>query len=145
MQTTLENKKKAITNCPKNVLKKNNQVEEGRASDSRMKKEQESTKARAQKMMKGKVEPSIVPTMVWVVLTMVEVAKQITKVPQMTFPQERPLKEQRQKVPQMRSPQERQLKEQRQEVKRVHDTRFLEGEEHLHFNGDVYEDWMETT
>jgi hypothetical protein len=24
------------------------------------------------------------------------------------------------------------------------DTRFLEGEEHLHFNGDVYEDWMET-
>jgi hypothetical protein len=23
-------------------------------------------------------------------------------------------------------------------------TRFLEGEEHLHFEGDVCEDWMET-
>jgi hypothetical protein len=32
-------------------------------------------------MMRGKVEPSIVPTMVRVVLTMVEVAKQTTKVP----------------------------------------------------------------
>jgi len=31
-----------------------------------------------------------------------------------------------------------------QEVKREHDTRFLEGEEHLHFDGDIYEDWMET-
>jgi hypothetical protein len=25
-----------------------------------------------------------------------------------------------------------------QEVKREHDTRFLEGEEHLHFDGDIY-------
>jgi len=44
----------------------------------------------------------------------------------------------------MRSPQERQLREQRQEVKKEHDTRFLETEEHLHFDGDIYEDWMET-
>jgi hypothetical protein len=29
-------------------------------------------------------------------------------------------------------------------VKRVYDTRFLEDEEHLHFDGDTYEDWMET-
>jgi hypothetical protein len=31
------------------------------------------------------------------------------------------------------------------EVKREHDIRFLKGEEHLHFEGDVCEDWMETT
>jgi hypothetical protein len=37
------------------------------------------------------------------------------------------------------------LREQSQEVKEEHDTRFLEGEEHLHFDGNVYEDWMETT
>jgi hypothetical protein len=43
----LENKKKAITNCPRSVLKKKNQVEEGRASDSIMKREQESTEVRA--------------------------------------------------------------------------------------------------
>jgi hypothetical protein len=32
----------------------------------------------------------------------------------------------------------------RQKVKRERDTRFLEGEEHLHFDGDIHEDWMET-
>ncbi len=31
------------------------------------------------------------------------------------------------------------------ELKREHDIRFLEGEEHLYFEGDVCEDWMETT
>jgi hypothetical protein len=36
------------------------------------------------------------------------------------------------------------LKEKRQEVKGEHETRFLEGEEHLHFDGDVYEDWTKT-
>jgi hypothetical protein len=30
-------------------------------------------------------------------------------------------------------------------VKREHDTRFLKDEEHLHLDGDIYEDWMETT
>ncbi len=29
-------------------------------------------------------------------------------------------------------------------VKREHDMRFPKGEEHLHFEGDVCEDWMET-
>jgi hypothetical protein len=37
------------------------------------------------------------------------------------------------------------LKEKRQEVKGEHETRFLKGEKHLYFDGDVYEDWMETT
>jgi hypothetical protein len=32
-----------------------------------------------------------------------------------------------------------------QKVKRELDTRFPEGEEHLHFDGDIHEDWMETT
>ncbi len=44
----------------------------------------------------------------------------------------------------MTSPHERQLMEQRQEVKKEHDIRFPKGEEHLHFDGDVYENWMET-
>jgi len=42
----------------------------------------------------------------------------------------------------MSSPQERQLREQRQ--KRKHDTRFPNGEEHLHMDGDIYENWMDT-
>jgi hypothetical protein len=37
------------------------------------------------------------------------------------------------------------LREQNQGVKKKHDIRFPEGEEHLHFEGDVCEDWMETT
>jgi hypothetical protein len=37
------------------------------------------------------------------------------------------------------------MKEQNQGIKREHDIRFLEGEEHLHFERDVCEDWMETT
>ncbi len=32
-----------------------------------------------------------------------------------------------------------------QKVKREHDTRFPKGEEHLHFDGDIHENWMETT
>jgi hypothetical protein len=39
---------------------------------------------------------------------------------------------------------ERQLREQNHGIKKEHDIRFLEGEEHLHFEGDVCEDWMET-
>ncbi len=30
-------------------------------------------------------------------------------------------------------------------VKREHDTRFLEDEKQLPLDGDIYEDWMETT
>jgi hypothetical protein len=44
----------------------------------------------------------------------------------------------------MTLPQERQLKEHSHGV-RKDDIRFVEGEEHLHFEGDVCEDWVETT
>jgi hypothetical protein len=64
MQTSLENRKKAITDFPRIVLKMNNKVEEGGASGSRVKREQENTNLRAQKMMRGKVEPLGVPTVV---------------------------------------------------------------------------------
>jgi len=43
MQTTLENRKKVATNSPRSVLKRNNKVEEGEASCSRVKREHEST------------------------------------------------------------------------------------------------------
>ncbi len=49
------------------------------------------------------------------------------------------------KVPHMSSPHERQLKEHNQKIKREHDIRFLESEEHLQMEGDIYEDWMDTT
>jgi len=32
------------------------------------------------------------------------------------------------------------MREQNQEVKREHDIRLLKSEEHLHFDGNVYED-----
>ncbi len=44
----------------------------------------------------------------------------------------------------MTSPQERQMREQSQEVKNEDDIRFPKGGEHLHFDGDGYEDQMET-
>jgi hypothetical protein len=66
MQTTLDNRKKATTNFPISDFKKKNIVEEGG-----LKREQESTYLKAQKMMKGRVEPSGVPTLVRVMPTMV--------------------------------------------------------------------------
>jgi hypothetical protein len=45
----------------------------------------------------------------------------------------------------MTSPHDKHVRGQSQEVKMEHGIRFLRGEEHLHFDGDVYEDWMETT
>ncbi len=62
----------------------------------------------------------------------------------MTTPQETRSREQRQDAPHMTSPHEKQLKEQSHEVKEEHNTRFPKGEEHLHFDGNVYKDWMET-
>ncbi len=62
----------------------------------------------------------------------------------MASPQERQPKEQRHEIPHMTSPQERQLREQSQGVKREHDIKFPKGEENLHFERDVREDWMET-
>ncbi len=64
MQTTLENRKKATTNSPRSAFKRKNKVEEGGASHWGVKREHESTNLRAHKMMRGRVEPSIVPTMV---------------------------------------------------------------------------------
>jgi hypothetical protein len=45
----------------------------------------------------------------------------------------------------MTLPQEKQLREQSQGVKKERDIKFPEGGEHLHFEGDVCVDWMETT
>jgi hypothetical protein len=46
-------------------------------------------------MMRGKVEPFIVPTVVRAVPLVVQVVKQTLAVPKMKFPQERQLREQR--------------------------------------------------
>jgi hypothetical protein len=45
----------------------------------------------------------------------------------------------------MTSPQKKKLREQGQEVKEEHDTRVPKGEQHLHFDANVYEGWVETT
>ncbi len=107
MQTTLENKNKVVADSPRSALKRKNKVEEKGASCLRVKKEQESTNVRAQKMMKGRVEQSRMPTMAWVVpIVVVQAIRLTTKVPQMTSTHERQLREERQEVPQMTSPQE---------------------------------------
>ncbi len=85
MQIILKNKKKVATNFPRNVLKRKNIIEEI-ASSLGVKREQESTHLRAQKMMKGKVEPFVVPTMVREMPIEVHVVKQTTIVPHMTSP-----------------------------------------------------------
>ncbi len=145
MQTTLKNRKKVATIFSRSAFERKNIVEEGGRSGSRVKREHESIDWRAQKMMRGKVEPFAEPIVVRVVPTMVQVIRHTTTIPQMASPQEKQPKEQRQEIPQMTLPQERQLKEQNQGVKREHDIRFPKGEEHLYFEGDVCEDWMETT
>ncbi len=111
MQTTLENKKKVVAYSPRSALKRKNRIEGGGASGSRVKREHGSINLRAQKMMRGRVEPFIVPIVVRVVLTMVQAVRHITSIPQMTFPQEKQLREQRHQIPQMTLPQERQLRE----------------------------------
>jgi hypothetical protein len=45
----------------------------------------------------------------------------------------------------MSSPQEKQMREQMQKVNREHDSRFPKVEEHLWMDGDIYEDWMDTS
>ncbi len=104
MQTTLENRKKTIANSPRNAFKRKNKVEEGGALGLRVMREHESTNMKALKMMRGRVEPFAVLTMVRVGSTMVQATKQATKIPQMTIPRETQLREQRQEVPQMTSP-----------------------------------------
>jgi hypothetical protein len=83
MQTTLENKKKATIDPPRSALKRNNKVEEGKALGSGVKREQESTNLRAQKMMKGKMEPFAIPIVVRVVPPVVQVVRHTTSIPQM--------------------------------------------------------------
>jgi hypothetical protein len=56
--------KKIAAHFLRSALKKKNKVEEGGASSLGTKREHESTYLRAQKMMKGKVEPSAVPIVV---------------------------------------------------------------------------------
>jgi hypothetical protein len=51
-----------------------------------MKREHENTDLRAQKMMRGRVEPFIVLAMVRAMPLMVQVVGHITTVPQMIFP-----------------------------------------------------------
>jgi hypothetical protein len=60
-----------------------------------VKREQKKKNLKAQKMMRGRVEPSIVPTMVRVVLIVVQVIKQTIEIPHMTSPQKKQPKEQR--------------------------------------------------
>ncbi len=76
----MENKKKAIANLPISVLKRNNKVEEGKTSSSGVKKDHESMEATTQNMMKSRVEPSTVLTMVWGMPTMVWVVRRHKKV-----------------------------------------------------------------
>jgi hypothetical protein len=53
-----------------------------------VKREHVSTNLRAQKMMRGKLEPFVVPTMVRAMPPMVQVVRQTTTIPQMTSPHE---------------------------------------------------------
>jgi hypothetical protein len=55
MQIALENRKKVAANFLRTTFKRKNRVEEGRASNSKVKREQESTNLRSQKMMRGRV------------------------------------------------------------------------------------------
>jgi hypothetical protein len=61
MQVTLEYRNKVVAKFPRSALKKKNKIEEGGALGSRVKKKQESIEAQAQKMIRGRVAPSIVP------------------------------------------------------------------------------------
>jgi hypothetical protein len=78
----LENRKKIIIDSPRSVLKKKNKAEEGGTSSLGMKREQENIHVRAQKMMRGIVEPSTMPTIV-------QVVRQTIEIPHMTSPHER--------------------------------------------------------
>jgi uncharacterized protein (DUF2132 family) len=58
-----------------------------------VKREQESTYLKVQKMMRGKVKLFVLPTMVRVVETMVWAVKQIIAIPQMTSPKKKQSRE----------------------------------------------------
>jgi hypothetical protein len=84
MQRTMENKKKVTTNFPRSASKRKNNVEEGGASTLKVKKEHESTYMKAQKMMRGIMEPYVVPTMVKVVPTMVRAVPTMVQIVRQT-------------------------------------------------------------
>ncbi len=60
----MENIRKIAAKSPRGALKRKIRVEEGGALGLGVKKEHESTNARVQKMMKGRVAPFIVLTLV---------------------------------------------------------------------------------
>jgi septal ring factor EnvC (AmiA/AmiB activator) len=64
MQATLENRKKVVAEFPKSALKRKNKVEEGGVLGSRVKREHESIEIRAQKVMRGRMAPFEMPTLV---------------------------------------------------------------------------------
>jgi hypothetical protein len=86
MQTTLEKRKKVAIDFPRSALKKKNRVEEGGTSCSRVRREQESTNLRAQKMIRGIAEPFAMPMVVKTMPIVVHIVKHVTKIPQMTSP-----------------------------------------------------------
>jgi hypothetical protein len=77
-----------------------------------VKREHENTYLKAQKMMRGKVEPFAVPIVVRAMPPMVQAIKQTTTIPHMTSPHDRQQREQKWEIPHMTSPQKRQLREQ---------------------------------
>ncbi len=72
--------------------KKEDIIKDGGALSLGVKREYKSIDLRAQKMMKGTVEPSKVPIVV-------QAIRQTVTIPQMTSPQERQPREQRQEIP----------------------------------------------
>jgi hypothetical protein len=74
METTLDYKKKATTNSPRSVLKRNNIVEEG-VLGLGVKREKESIDLRAQKMMKDRMELFAISIVVKLVPPMVKEIK----------------------------------------------------------------------
>jgi len=75
MQTTLENRKKAIANSLRSVFKRKNRVEEGGALGSKVKREQERIDFRAHEMMRGRLEPFTMPIVVKAVPIVVQVVR----------------------------------------------------------------------
>jgi hypothetical protein len=72
----------------KTKLKKNI-VEERGVSGSKMKREHESKNLKAHRMMRGILEPFVVPIVVKALPTVLQKVGQTTIIPHMTFPQER--------------------------------------------------------
>jgi hypothetical protein len=75
MRTTLENINKVVANFIRSVVKKKNVVEKVGVLGLRMKREQENTYVKAHKMMKGRMEPFVVPIVVKAVPTMVQTTR----------------------------------------------------------------------